>query len=220
MTPEKRLSALYTLISASGDLRSALPNLDKDPAAFVSAPYPALSAAAALILECREQLDKQTGGGSRLTVVKRIVRDATGRGIDGQAGIDGFWYVTDGYRIFRFTEKLNAIPDADIARSAGFWKAAPRYFEAVGPVVDLPTVGQLKEHIAKYGAKRTVPGKESLYKVGEAYYNVFYLLDALQALGSCSAEQLPDQTGERTWRSALVVTNERGEACYLLPVKP
>lgn len=220
MTPEKRLSAIFTLISANADL--PLSALQEHPEKFLDCTWnPALDCAARLILECKEQLSKQTGGTGRLTVAKRIVKDAINPNLTGQFCVCGSWYLTDGYRIFRFEEKIEAIPEA-YNPPAGFMAKVDEYFCDCGPAVDLPTVAQLKEHIAKYGLTRSKGYRDPhcRYPVGKAGYNAFYLLDALQALGDCIAEQIPGKTGQPDAMSGIVIRKiGKAEACFLLPVK-
>ena len=70
--------------------------------------FPALAAAAQIIEEAREQMDKKTTPAGRLAALKRISSDNYNENFKGQFEQDGIYYICNGYQLLSSREPFPA----------------------------------------------------------------------------------------------------------------
>lgn len=218
MTAEKRYELIVGMLRMHEDKGSPTEGITdeviKNPSAWVNSDYfPFYANGAQLILECREEMDKQNGvASSSLAAIKRIYKSAC-RGVreefHGAFKSGEKWAICDGYRIVRLNSKPESIPetkgDLDIERTIGSARD--------GEIVALPSVSEVKAKIAElksmYGRTWwTMP----IEPLPGWYCNPQYLLDMLQALPNGRAH-LPKNS-----ISPLYYESDDGDA-LILPVR-
>lgn len=174
------------------------------------------NAAASLIREYREQMDKQTIGGGRVSALKRIHKNcpASRPGTDGIFQQGEHWVLCDNYRAVRLNEKPLCVPEApgidhlDIER---IYAEIPDNAETV----PLPTVNTLKTYIAehkhKQHGKRTVIDRYELIP-GFWWCDPQFLMDILAVFPDAVA-YMPENS-----IAPMKFTSADGDA-ILLPVR-
>ena len=176
--------------------------------------FPIYRAAALLLVEARQGMDKATGGAGRTAALNRIYKNARAigrRGLNGVFRSGDKWALCDGHRFVRLFVKPESIPEAE-GDPMDLEKCIPeesRYSEAV----ELPTVAEIKAHMAEHKHKR---GRRVSYESIEAFpgwwCNPQYLLDMLAALPGGTAHK------PKSAMSPLYYESEDGDA-LLLPVR-
>lgn len=176
--------------------------------------FPVYRAAALLLIEARQGMDKATGGAGRTAALNRIYKEARANSRKSLHGVfrsGDKWAVCDGYRAVRLNTKPESIPEAE-GDPLDLEKCIPeesRYSEAV----ELPTVAEIKAHMAEHKCKR---GRRVSYESIEAvpgwWCDPQYLLDMLAVLPGGTAH-LP-----KTNLSPLYYESPDGDA-LLLPVR-
>lgn len=147
---------------------------------------PFYSSAAAMLIDCLKEMDSKASSRSAIAAIKRIVKHVP----DHRPAFSGVFkrgdinVVCDGFRLIRFSSDISSLPhvENDFDVDGVF-----RGVNMSGNVLPLPSVAELKAHIAaqkvKYGAKNY---DYLLYFWADSVYvNAQYLIDMIQALPGC-----------------------------------
>ena len=177
--------------------------------------FPVYRAAALLLIEAKQGMDKATGGAGRTAALNRIYKEARAnsrKSLHGCFRSGDKWAVCDGHRAVRLNTKPESIPEAE-GDPLDLEKCIPeesRYSEAV----QLPSVGEIKAHMAEHKrkSKRGV-SYESIEALPGWWCNPQYLLDMLAALPGGTAHK------PKNAMSPLYYESGDGDA-LLLPVRP
>lgn len=188
MTAEKRYELIVGMLRMheveGGPTEGITNEIIKNPGAWVNSEFlPFYANGAQLILECREEMDKQNGvAASSLAAIKRIYKSACSgsrRELHGAFKSGDKWAICDGYRFIRLNSKPESIPetksDLDIERVIGSARD--------GKIVELPSVSEVKAKIAELKAMYGKGwNKMPIEPLPGWFCNPQYLLDMLQAL--------------------------------------
>lgn len=218
MTAEKRYELIVGMLrmhEVNGLTEGITDEVIKNPSAWVNSELlPFYANGAQLILECREEMDKQNGvASSSLAAIKRIYKSACSstskEEFHGAFKSGEKWTICDGYRIVRLNSKPESIPetksDLDIERAIGSARD--------GEIVALPSVSEVKTKIAELKAMYGRNWKNMPIEPLPGWYcNPQYLLDMLQALPNGRAH-LPKNS-----ISPLYYESDDGDA-LVLPVR-
>lgn len=177
---------------------------------------PFIGAAAQMLIDARQGMDKQTTSAGSLAALNRVYKSAAA-GV--RENLHGFfpsgdrWALCDGYRFIRVNSKPESIPMApESPNPLDLDRAIPQGAREAEPV-SLPSAAAIKAAIAELKARY---GKEWKYQPYEAlpgwWCNPQYLLDMVQAL--------PDGTAyaPKNDKAPLYYESENGDA-LLLPVR-
>lgn len=194
MTNEKRYQFACEMLRAydaiSDGAMNAAEEVIANPHKWENAVFfPFYAAAAEMLIEARQGMDKNTTAAGTLSALKRIYKSCAA---SHRESLRGFfpsgdrWALCDGYRFIRLNSKPESIPDAP---------PAPEYFNLDGCIpadardaepVELPTAAEIKAHIAdrkaKHGKKWRTNSDAAIQALPGWWCNPEYLLDMIQAL--------------------------------------
>ena len=174
--------------------------------------------AASLLVDAMQGMDKKHTGATVNAAIQRVYKSAQKQGRESFRGAfksGDRWAICDGYRFIRLNEKPNSVPEcsADIDLDGRVIPVDARTAEEV----TLPTVAEIKAHIAdckaKYGSKWARRRESAIEAVPGWWCNPNYLLDMVQALPNGVAH-LPSKP-----IAPMYYESEDGDA-VLLPVRP
>lgn len=219
MTSEKMYETVIRLMRAH-DAQAKTRNTDDvfaDPNASLWPYLPFWGDAAELLKDAMRGMDKSATGAGRAAAIQRIYRSARGyhnERLHGTFRSGDRWAICDGFRYIRLNEKPRSIPettcDVDLDR-------VTRPEDREGEPVDLPTVAQIKAHIAEkralYGRGWAKQRDAAMEALPGWWCNPQYLLDMVQSL--------PGGVAHRPAKalSPLYYDSADGDA-VLLPVRP
>lgn len=212
----ENITAILNDYKAESDISSAfVEEFLSNPSKGKKSPIPAIRIICGLIeiqKDCQEEAMKKNGKGSKLNACKSVIRTTS------KSRLSGAWFdeddnfcITDGYRAFRFKEKIDSIsmlPDTvtklDLKK---FFNDAKQYRKEL----DLPTIQELKLYISEQKANGS---KIFNFDFGEdkPMVNAKYLLDLLNAFPDAKKMYYEDTL------KPLVVYSKDGDA-LLLPIR-
>lgn len=218
MTPEKRLEELYTMLYEF-DVQTgnhAAEKVIKAPQEWGKTTFvPFYGAAARLILDARQELDKKRNGNA--AAVKRYYKSCTATYNDRLHGKaitpEGLTVLCNGYSVIAVNGDYTTIPETEAPEDfkKGIFKfiVFPEYLEEITP----PTIAEAKakkaENTAQYGKKnyKSIPIAEDITVNPDTYIDI---MGALQ-----DAKAYIDPTANRK-NTPIYFINEAGEKAMLL----
>lgn len=220
MKPEKTIELTIALLRAyagADGSEDVAETIISDPARWAasSAFPPAYQAAAELLNDAFSQLAKSAG--SPLAAMKRIAKEATRDELKGAwTDAEGRTCVCSGFHAVRLRVPIGGLP------TVPEYEGLEQHFSRGKTDISLPSIEELKSHIAKHGLKRSVISKRIFQLAPQVYVNPFYLLDVMECLpdAKCSTT-LRVKAGYATPFSVnpLYFQGEKGEGilCTMQP---
>lgn len=175
--------------------------------------YAFYSSAAAMLIEVRRGMDTKTTPKTVISAINRIVNSVRPEReqFKGIFLYNGKYVVCDGYRLIRLNDDISSIPHVENNFDVD---CVMRGCNVDGEIIVLPTVGDLKAHIAANTKKVGRHRETKPYLLdGAVYVNPQYLIDMIQALPGCTAYKPKSSV------SPIYFTSENGDG-ILLPVRP
>lgn len=218
MTAEKTIANVCAMLRAwdgrSGD--SAAEDVINAPHKWVECGWhPFYPAAARMLIDARQQMDRKVTSRSTISAVRRILTDAPHLKETFHAihKINGKYCACDGYRAVRLNADIKSLPHSDDKDYIDLDGAFPKQID---DEIAIPDLAELKAAIAADPGLVSYRYKRKPFCLdGKIWVNAKYLLDMLLTLPGCKAYM----TNGNSKLSPVYFKSDDGDG-ILLPVRP